>query len=159
MARHMRGRPARDRARVQLAAAAVAGIFLLIGVLGFIPGVTTDYGDLAFAGHHSGAMLLGLVQVSVLHNLVHLGSGLLGLALARSVVGARVFLGVGGALYLGVWVYGLAIADDSGANWLPVDAAGDWLHLVLGFGMLALGLLLSPRSGTGGRPDTPIDRP
>ncbi len=29
--------------------------FLAVGVLGFIPGITTDYGTLNFGGHHSGA--------------------------------------------------------------------------------------------------------
>ena len=47
-------------------------VFLLVGVLGFIPGITTNYGAMTFAGHESGAMLLGVFRVSVLHNIVHL---------------------------------------------------------------------------------------
>ncbi|WP_435209467.1 DUF4383 domain-containing protein [Micromonospora sp. bgisy143] len=163
MARDARGRrPAAPRPRVQVAALVVAGVFLLIGVLGFIPGITTDYGDLSFAGHHSEAKLLGVFQVSILHNAVHLLFGLVGLALARSVAGARVFLAGGGAIYLALWLYGLAIEaidESGGANILPVNDADNWLHLALGFGMLALGLLLSNEAGTGGRLDTPIDRP
>lgn len=162
MARDARGgRPAVPRPRVQLAALAVAGVFLLIGVLGFIPGITTDYGELRFAGHHSDARLLGLFQVSILHNAVHLLSGLVGLVLARSVAGARVFLAAGGAVYLALWLYGLgieAINPEGGANILPVNDADNWLHLALGFGMLALGLLLSNQAGTGGRLDNPADR-
>ncbi|GAA2185913.1 DUF4383 domain-containing protein [Micromonospora lupini] len=147
---------------MQVAALVVAGVFLLIGILGYIPGITTDYGELTFAGHHSDAKLLGLFQVSILHNAVHLLFGLVGLALARSVGGARLFLAAGGAVYLALWLYGLAIEavdEDAGANILPVNAADNWLHLALGFGMLALGLLLSNQAGTGGRLDTPIDRP
>jgi hypothetical protein len=162
MARDARGgRPAASRPRVQVAALAVAGVFLLIGVLGFIPGITTDYGDLRFGGHHSEAKLLGLFQVSILHNAVHLIFGLAGLALARSVAGARVFLAAGGAIYLALWLYGLvieAINPEGGANILPVNDADNWLHLALGFGMLALGLLLSNQAGTGGRLDSPADR-
>ncbi len=45
---------------------AVGAVLLLAGVLGFIPGVTTDYDALTFAGHHSGAQLLGVFNVSVL---------------------------------------------------------------------------------------------
>ncbi|MGC4808596.1 DUF4383 domain-containing protein [Micromonospora sp. DT233] len=158
---------ARDRhraakSRVQRAAVAVAALFLLLGVLGFVPGITTGYGDLAFAGHGSGAKLLGLFQVSVLHNALHLGFGLAGLLLARSVAGARLFLAGGGALYLGLWLYGLAVgflAEHGPANFIPLNNADNWLHLVLGFGMLALGMLLSNQVGTGGRLDTPIDRP
>jgi hypothetical protein len=37
-------------------------VFLLVGVLGFVPGVTTNYGDMSFAGHDSGAKLLGVFQ-------------------------------------------------------------------------------------------------
>ncbi|NJP34733.1 DUF4383 domain-containing protein [Micromonospora thermarum] len=156
MARNARGG---SRTGVQLAALAAAGLFLLLGVLGFIPGITTGYDEMRFAGHHSGAKLLGLVQVSVLHNILHLGFGLVGLVLARRVAGARLFLAGGGALYLGLWLYGLAVNEESGANLIPVNGAANWLHLFLGFGMLALGLLLSDRVGTGGRLDTPFDRP
>ncbi|PWR08066.1 DUF4383 domain-containing protein [Micromonospora acroterricola] len=163
MARGARGgRASGSRPGVQLAALAVAGTFLLIGILGYIPGITTDYGKLAFAGHHSEARLLGLFQVSILHNAVHLLFGLVGLVLARSIAGARLFLAGGGALYLALWLYGLAveaIGENHGANILPLNNADNWLHLALGFGMLALGLLLSNRVGTGGRLDTPLDRP
>ncbi|MEU4556401.1 uncharacterized protein DUF4383 [Micromonospora violae] len=162
MARDARGgRPAGHRPRVQLAALVVAGVFLLIGVLGFIPGITTDYGELRFGGHHSEALLLGLFQVSILHNAVHLLFGLVGLVMARTVAGARVFLAAGGAIYLALWLYGLvieAVNPDGGANILPVNDADNWLHLALGFGMLALGLLLSNEAGTGGRLDNPAKR-
>ncbi|TDB72731.1 MULTISPECIES: DUF4383 domain-containing protein [unclassified Micromonospora] len=158
MAHNVR-RPARAGARIRTVAAAVAGVFVLVGVLGFVPGVTTGYGEMTFAGHHSGARLLGLFQVSVLHNLLHLMFGLVGLVLVRSVGGARLFLVGGGAAYLGLWIYGLAIDRESAANLIPVNAADNWLHLALGFGMLALGLLLFNAAGTGGELDTPFDRP
>ncbi|WP_410811409.1 DUF4383 domain-containing protein [Micromonospora sp. 067-2] len=163
MARDPRGgRAAGPRPRVQSVALAVAAVFLLIGILGYIPGITTDYGGLRFAGHHSDAKLLGLFQVSILHNAVHLLFGLVGLVLARSVAGSRLFLAGGGAAYLALWLYGLAIEavdPESGANILPINTNDNWLHLALGFGMLALGLLLSNQAGAGGRLDTPIDRP
>ncbi|NGM15528.1 DUF4383 domain-containing protein [Verrucosispora sioxanthis] len=149
-----------SRTRVQLAALVVAGVFLLLGVLGFVPGITTDYGDMTFAGHHSGARLLGLFQVSVLHNLLHLGFAVAGLVLARGVAGARLYLVAGGALYLGLWIYGLAVGEDSAANFVPLNDADNWLHLGLGLGMLLLGLLLSARAGgSGSRLDRPFDRP
>ncbi|NES12430.1 MULTISPECIES: DUF4383 domain-containing protein [Micromonospora] len=160
MARDVRGRaPARSRPAIQKVALAVAAVFVLIGVLGFVPGFTTHYGDLAFAGHHSEAKLIGLFQVSVLHNLLHLLFGLVGLALARTVSGARLFLAGGGAIYLAIWLYGFAVDRESAANFVPFNDADNWLHLFLGFGMLAVGLLLNNEVGTGGRPDTPIDRP
>jgi 4-hydroxybenzoate polyprenyltransferase len=130
---------------VSTAAVAVAALFLVLGVLGFIPDITSHFDDLRLAGQHSGARLFGVFEVSVLHNLVHLVSGVAGLALARTATGARVFLIGGGAVYLVLWVYGLAIEQDSGANFLPVNDADNWLHLGFGIGMLALGVLTSRR--------------
>ncbi|GAA3630815.1 DUF4383 domain-containing protein [Streptomyces chitinivorans] len=123
-------------------------VFLLVGILGFIPGITTDYGDMQFAGHESQAQLLGLFQVSILHNLVHLAFGVVGLAMARSVAGAKAFLIGGGAIYLLLWLYGLIIDKDSGANFVPLNSADDWLHFVLGVGMIALGAVLGGRRTT-----------
>ncbi|WP_018216627.1 DUF4383 domain-containing protein [Salinispora vitiensis] len=150
---------ARSRTGLQVAALAVAVILLLLGVLGFVPGITTDYAELRFAGPDSEAQLFGLFQVSFLHNILLLGSGLAGLLLARRVGGARVFLTVGGALTLALWIYGLMIDRSSSANVIPVNDADNFLHLGLGFAMLVLGLLLSNQKGTGGRLDTPLDRP
>ena len=132
-------------APVQRAAQLVGFVFLLVGVLGFIPGVTTDYGSMEIASHESGAELLGLFQVSVLHNLVHLIYGLVGLALAGTAAGAYSYLLVGGAVYLVLWVYGLSVGHDSDANFVPLNEADDWLHFALGIVMIALALALGRR--------------
>jgi hypothetical protein len=118
---------------------AVAATFLLVGVLGFIPGITTHMGDIEFAGHDSHTELLGIFHVSVLHNLVHLLFGAVGLALSRTAAGAKWFLIGGGLLYAVVAVYGFAIEKTSDANFLPMNTADDWLHTVLAVGMIALG--------------------
>jgi len=135
----------RNRAPVELAATVVGAVFLLVGILGFIPGITTDYDQMTFAGHDSGAMLLGIFMVSVLHNIVHLLFGVAGLALGRSYDGARAYLIGGGVIYLVLWLYGLLTDNHSGANFVPLNNADDWLHLVLGIGMIALGVLLTRR--------------
>jgi hypothetical protein len=133
------------RSLIRTVALAVAVVFLLVGILGFIPGVTTNYGDMQFAGHESDAKLLGVFQVSILHNIVHLLFGVAGLALARTASGARLYLIGGGAVYAVLWLYGLVIDHESGANFVPLNTADNWLHLVLAIGMIALGLLLTPR--------------
>ncbi|RPF26638.1 DUF4383 domain-containing protein [Georgenia muralis] len=145
LARH---HPERPRALVQIAAAVVGAAFLVVGILGMIPGVTSSYDEMAFAGHESGAMLLGIFQVSWLHNIVHLLFGVVGLLMARSARGARTYLLAGGAVYLVLWLYGLLIDKESGANFVPVNVADDWLHLVLGAAMVGLGLLLRERPVT-----------
>ncbi|MDS0140420.1 MULTISPECIES: DUF4383 domain-containing protein [unclassified Amycolatopsis] len=144
--------PARTRTPVQVAAMVVAVVFLLVGVLGFVPGITTDYDQLSFAGHDSMAMLLGVFMVSVLHNIVHLLFGVVGLASARTARGARTYLIAGGVVYLVLWLYGLLIDHGSDANFVPVNTADNWLHLGLGVGMIALGLLTARAGRTGPGP-------
>jgi hypothetical protein len=134
---------------VQTVAAVVGAVFLLVGVLGFIPGITSSYDQMGFAGHGSGAMLLGLFRVSVLHNLVHLAFGVVGVALARTVPGARDYLVWGGVVYAVLWLYGLLIPHDGPANFVPVNTADNWLHLVLAIGMIGLGVLLGRRAAYG----------
>ena len=139
-----------DRTPVQMIAVAVGAVFLLVGILGFIPGITTHYGDLKFAGHSSNAKLLGLFQVSILHNVVHLLFGMAGLVLARTWSGARTYLVGSGVIYLSLWILGLV----NGANWIPANNADDWLHFGLGVGLLALGVLSTRNSSTAGAPHT-----
>jgi hypothetical protein len=139
-----------DGRAVRTAATIVAGVFVLVGIAGFIPGLTTNLDDIEFAGHaHTEQTeLLGIFHVSVLHNLVHLAFGV-GLFMARSAAGAVTFLIGGGIVYALVLVYGVAIDLDSDWNFIPVDEADNWLHGGLAVGMIALGVALSPRSRRG----------
>jgi hypothetical protein len=132
----------RETSTIQKAARLVGIVFLLVGILGFIPGITQNYEDLKFAGHSSDAELLGIFQVSILHNIVHLLFGVAGLALSRTWEGAKRFLIGGGIIYLVLFVYGLVTSQRSGANFVPMNKEDDILHLALGVGMLGLGLVL-----------------
>jgi hypothetical protein len=91
-----------------------------VGILGFIPGATADYDGMTFAGHESTAMLAG----------------------------ATSFLIGGGVVYLVLWIYGLVIDHDSAANFVPLNGADDWLHLILAIGMIGLGVVLRRASAT-----------
>jgi hypothetical protein len=144
------------RSPLQFAAMTVGMVFLLVGVLGFVPGVTTQFDQLGLAGHGSGAMLLGLFHVSVLHNVVHLLFGVAGLALCRTPGAARGYLVGGGVLYLVLAIYGALVPMDSAANFVPLNTADNWLHLLLAVGMVGLGLGLGRGAPThdevGGQP-------
>ena len=138
---------------VQGAAVLVGAVFLVFGVLGFIPGVTTHYDLLQWAGHYSGAKLFGVFAVSGLHNVIHLVFGVLGLLMARTYAKARAYFLIGGVVYLGLWVYGLLIDRGGPANFVPVNNADNWLHLGLGALMLLLaGTLAGQRDPTKRRP-------
>ena len=132
-----------DRTPVQNVARLVGIIFLLVGIAGFIPGITTDlYEGLEFAGDEGTSELLGLFQVSVLHNIVHGLFGIAGLALAATASGARTYLIGGGAIYLALFLLGIV----GGGDWIPVNDADNWLHLLLGAGMIGLGVLTTRES-------------
>lgn len=130
-----------SRTPVQIAALAVGAVFLLVGVLGFIPGITTNYGAMQFAGHESEAFLLGLFQVSILHNIVHLLFGIAGIAMAKTGPMASKYLIIGGIIYAVLWIYGLVVGTDSAANFVPLNTADNWLHLFLFIGMVTMGFL------------------
>ena len=130
----------RSMTNTQKAATAVALTFVLVGILGFIPGITTNYDELDFASHESDAKLLGIFQVSILHNIVHLLFGVAGLAMAKATKSATSYLIGGGIIYLVLTVYGFVIDKSSAANFVPVNNADNILHLLLGIGMIALGL-------------------
>jgi hypothetical protein len=140
------GAPA-GRAPVQRGAALVGVVFLVVGVLGFVPGVTTHYSTLSFASHMSGAQLFGVFQVSVLHNLVHLAFGVVGLAFARSPLRSRNYLLYGGLVYLALFLYGIVVEYQSAANFVPFDDADNVLHLVLAAGMITLSFVLDGGRG------------
>jgi hypothetical protein len=134
------------RSTLQRVAFAFGVVFVIVGIAGFIPGITRDApGD--FAGENSPASLLHVFQTGILHDLVHLLFGIVGIALARSWSGAKNFLIGGGIVYLVLWLVGMFSAMD----WLPADVSDHWLHFVLGVTMVALGWLLSRRLGIGAR--------
>ena len=139
------------RTAIEITALTAGAVFALVGILGFIPGVTTNYSEMTFAGHESGAMLLGVFQVSILHNIVHLLFGAAGLLMGRTATQSRYFLIGGGAVYLVLWLYGLLIDLASTANFIPVNTADNWLHAVLGLAMLAAGLVLGRGVAESGR--------
>ena len=125
-------------------AESLAGIFglgfIAAGVLGFVPGVVQDYGELRWWKSGSGADLFGVFQTSILHNLLSIGLGLTGLVAARRPATARAFLSGGGIFLFALGIYGLLIDSESGWNFIPVNRADDWLNIGLGLTMLYAGL-------------------
>ena len=101
-------------------------VFLLVGILGFVPGITTHYGDLASQAMTRARSCSGIFQVSILHNIVHLLFGVAGLVLAKTAEGARTYLIGGGVVYLVLWLIGVI----GGGDWIPANTADNWLHLV-----------------------------
>ena len=136
------------RALVQVVALLFGLSILLLGVLGFIPRVTTGWDEMRVAGDESQAQVLGVFQTSVLHNLIHAIAGVVGIVAARKPDNARSFLVGGGIVFVALWLLGIV----GGADWIPSDTADNWLHLGLGASMIASGLLFT-RGGAVSRRD------
>ena len=138
---HKAGALARNAAKL------FGAVFLLVGILGFVPGITTDIYPLNLFSHEPNggehALLLGLFEVSVLHNIVHLLFGVAGLAMAKNADSAVKYLIGGGVVYLLLTVYGLIVEGDhkSAGNFVPFNGHDNWLHALLGVALLAVGVI------------------
>lgn len=131
---------------IRTAALIFGVIYALIGVMGFIPGflqeVPPNAPDLAVdAGY---GYLLGLFPVNIVHNVIHLVVGLLGIVAFRSLGFARNYFRVLTIVFAGLTVLGLIPADVSQTTFglAPLFSHDIWLHalttLVAGyFGYLA----------------------
>jgi ABC-type transport system involved in multi-copper enzyme maturation permease subunit len=134
-----------QRSLAQTLALVFGIVFLAAGVLGFIPGITTNVGDMKFAGNDSPTELLGIFQVSILHNIVHLLFGIAGIALSRTWENARTYLLASGVIYVVLFVYGILVSSGSDANFVPINGADDVLHAVLA--VVLLGAWYVSRTG------------
>jgi hypothetical protein len=121
-----------DRTLAQKLALLFGATFLAVGILGFIPGITTDlYDGLEFAGDDGTSELLGIFKVSILHNIVHLLFGV-GILMAATHRGALSYLLTAGLIYGVVFLLGIV----GGADWVPVNSADNALHAVLAAALL-----------------------
>lgn len=121
----------------QVAALVVALIFLLLGILGFIPGVTQHLGDITFGGPYSGAMLFGVFQTSVLRNLVWILIGLAGLGAPRTRGGATKYIAGAAMFSFVLWLYGVLFGNsDFAGNIFPSNLADFALDFCLGLAFL-----------------------
>lgn len=139
----MRRRPQIGLLAVQCAAILVGSLTLIAGVLGFVPGLTSNLDSLEVYGPESEAALFGIFEVSIVANLFHMLMGIGGLLLASTYRRSRAYLLLGGLVFLGLWVYGLLIDLNSPANVLPINNADNWLHLGFGATMVILAFTLA----------------
>jgi hypothetical protein len=112
----------------ELLGLAIGAIYLLIGIIGFfITGFDNFFGNEALPDvHHEDATLLGFM-INPVHNVVHILIGAAGLALSRSLPGARSFgwlLAIG---YGATFVYGLFAVNEEW-DFLNLNVADNWLH-------------------------------
>jgi hypothetical protein len=106
-------------------------VLLLTGILGFFYTADFSTGDATKDPANRDAVI-GLFEVNGWHNVVHILSGLLGLALAGSWRGARLYAWGFGLTYLAVTVWGFAIGDgESILGLLAINTEDNFLHLAI----------------------------
>jgi hypothetical protein len=125
-------------------------VFLVVGIAGFVPDITTSYGDLTNFSS-PGANAFGFIGVNIVGNVIYLLYAIAGFALSRTWDGARTYFLGGGLIFLVLWLYGLIIDLGSAANFLGLNSAANWVHLILGLLMLFIGAVW-------GRPYAPRSR-
>jgi D-alanyl-lipoteichoic acid acyltransferase DltB (MBOAT superfamily) len=110
-------------------------VFLLVGILGFVPALLMqpagghDHPSLrinAFEGY-----LLGLFHVNVLHSLVHVLFGVMGLAMSRRWDSARLYARIVAVSYLLLAILGLIPGFNTVFGLIPIHGHDVWLHLLL----------------------------
>jgi hypothetical protein len=105
-------------------------VFLAVGVLGFVPGATTN-------GH-----LLGIFHVNAAHNIVHIMSGIAALiAAGMGHMATRNYFRIFGVVYGLVAVLGFMQGDQPVLGLLANNAADTWLHVGIAVVSLVLGFV------------------
>jgi hypothetical protein len=116
-----------------------AGVFIVIGLLGFVPGITTD------------GMLLGIFHVDMMHNAVHLLSGIVA---ALAALGGGVFITwyfrVFGVVYALVTIMGFVMGGM--VLGMMMNLADNLLHLVIAAAALWVGFGMKEKMTMGGMP-------
>jgi hypothetical protein len=108
-------------------------VFLAVGALGFIPGMTHPA-----MGTHNVTMtngygdLLGMFPVNVLHNGVHILFGLWGLLASRSAAGAVTYARGVAIIYILLAVLGLISTTETTFGYIPIYGNDVYLHAALG---------------------------
>ncbi len=124
-----------NRTPAQLYALLVGAVLVGAGIMGFFYNSSFDTGDQVPRD-----AVLGLLDVNAWHNLVHLSTGLLGLATFARPTRARAYAIGLGAVYLVVTIWGFAIGDGEVIlNVIPINTEDNVLHLLLAIAGLAAG--------------------
>jgi hypothetical protein len=125
-----------ERSPAQVFALVIGLTLVVAGIAGFFYNASFSTGD-----DLPRDAVIGILDVNGWHNLVHIVSGVIGLLLAGSYDGARLFALAGGAVYLVVAVVGF-IAGDGGeiVGLVPVNTEDNLLHLLIAIAGLGAGL-------------------
>jgi hypothetical protein len=124
------------RSPAQIYALVIGAVLAAAGILGFFYNATFGAGD-----DVERDAVLGILDVNGWHNIVHLASGLVGLAVAGSWSAARMYAFGLGAVYIVVTILGFIYGDgDAIFDLIPINTEDNILHLVIAVAGIAAGL-------------------
>lgn len=133
------------------AAHAAAVTFAVLAVAGSAPGLTTDLDRIELAGWESGALLLGILRVSVMGNLIHLLMAGLGLVAARREETATQYLVWGGAGYTLLSCHRFVVDLVVAGGRVPGQGVGELLPVAAGLALVLTGVLTRRTAWTAAR--------
>lgn len=103
-------------------------VYMLVGILGFIPGLTQHHDIPNLTVKPFSGSILGLFPINVLHNVVHMAIGAWGILASRSVGASRLF-GKGLAIIYGLLtILGLIPATKTMFGLVPIYGYDIVLH-------------------------------
>lgn len=118
-----------NRSTVQTVALAFGVIYVVVGILGFIGPLIGNSGSFITISQDRHT-LLGIADINLLHNIVHLVIGVAGLAAASTVTNARMYCQVFGVVLMLVGVIGIFASNLFGV--LPLGGLDIAIHLLSG---------------------------
>jgi uncharacterized protein DUF4383 len=124
-----------DKTLAQVWALTLGAVLVIVGLVGFIAEPSFAVGDNAQRG------TLIAFDVNGWHNVVHLLSGIVGLAMAGTAAKARLFSIGYGAVYVLVTILGFIVGDGGYLlSIIPINTADNILHLLIAVAGIAIGL-------------------
>lgn len=138
-----------DKTLAQVYVMALGAVLVLVGIIGFLVEPSFGVGDSAERG------TLILFDINGWHNVVHLLSGIIGLAMVGTAAKARLFAIGYGVVYVLVTILGFAVGDGGLLlSIIPINTADNLLHLAIAVTGIAVGLASPAGDATRRRPVT-----
>lgn len=105
-------------------------LFLIFGILGYIPGITEEN------------YLFGIFHVNSTNNFIHILTGLVAVGAARKTPKTmQIFFQLLGVVYTAWGLVGFHLMDRPIFGIIASNLADSWFHLLLGIALLYIGFL------------------
>lgn len=115
-------------------------IYLIVGILGLIPGLLTPSTAPGVTVNVLNGDLFGVFPVNIIHTLIHLILGIWGIIAYRTFSASRAYARTTGVIFIVLFIFGLIPGLNVLFGLTPLNGGDIWLHLVTGIIALYFGL-------------------